>query len=122
MFLILLYLMCCSQDLLDDVFQGILTSPEMCLEHGAFREMTDENFSKNICVIINVTWTSLIRLYTGFTVHLLLLRNLCSERRLRSAHSHGGPKGGSCDVTSVTQWGVPETKCTRRYGATCANF
>src|SRR6267154_4930603 len=53
MFLILLYLMCCSQDLLDDVFQGILTSPEMCLEHGAFREiLTDENFSKNICAII----------------------------------------------------------------------
>ena len=50
---ILLCVIYCSQDLLNDIFQGILTSPEMCLEHDAFRKiLTDENFSKNICAVI----------------------------------------------------------------------
>src|ERR1700728_3766894 len=49
----LLYLIYGSQDLLDDIFQGILTSPEMCLKRNAFcKILTDKNFSKNICAVI----------------------------------------------------------------------
>jgi superfamily II DNA helicase RecQ len=50
---ILLCLTSNFQGLVEDLFQGILTSPEMCLKHAEFRKiLTQENFSKNICAVI----------------------------------------------------------------------
>ncbi|KIM73718.1 hypothetical protein PILCRDRAFT_15010 [Piloderma croceum F 1598] len=38
--------------LTEDLFQGILTSPEMCLQHDEFRKiLIEEKFSKNICAM-----------------------------------------------------------------------
>ena len=38
---------------MEDLFQGILTSPEMCLKHAEFRKiLAEDNFSKNICAVI----------------------------------------------------------------------
>jgi superfamily II DNA helicase RecQ len=38
---------------MDDKYQGILTSPEMCLLHPEFRKiLTDEKFQENICAVI----------------------------------------------------------------------
>ena len=49
----ILYLTSNFQGLVEDLFQGILTSPEMCLKHAEFRKiLTEENFSKNIWAVI----------------------------------------------------------------------
>jgi bloom syndrome protein len=41
------------QELADNTYQGILTSPEMCLQHSEFRKiLMDEKFSDSICAVI----------------------------------------------------------------------
>src|ERR1700691_998039 len=145
----LLYLMYGSQDLLDDIFQGILTSPEMCLKHDTFcKILTDENFSNNICTIIvdeahcisqwggdfRKLYALLQKLQVFFPPNIPFLSALFHlwHCEMFSDFPTQTPsyyllmalwnRNRQHDMTDVTQWGVAETKCTRHYGAISAQF
>ena len=66
--------------------------------------------------------TYMVKMYILTVMMKFLVPDKCKWSRtcLHWSQSAGGVTSG--DVTYVTRWGVPETKCTRRYGATLHNF